>query len=218
MAKLAVLASGNGSNFEALARALEGSAHRLVLLVHDRKDAFARERAARLGIPARHVPYAGRIREEAEAELSAALDAAGTELVALAGFMRLLSPGFVERRAGRLVNVHPSLLPDWPGVDSVRRSFDAGAEEFGVTVHYVDAGMDTGPIVAQRKFRRWSGATLEAVEARVHEIEHGLYPRVVLELLGRIDAQREGARNDEPIGQASRSPAGHGAGAEGGAR
>lgn len=218
MAKLAVLASGNGSNFEALARALEGSAHRLVLLVHDRKDAYARERAARLGIPSCYVPYAGRARGEAEAEIDAALDAAGTELVALAGFMRLLSPGFVERRAGRLVNVHPSVLPAWPGVDSVRRSFEAGAEEFGVTVHYVDSGTDTGPVIAQRKFARWGGATPEAVEARVHELEHGLYPRVVLDLLDRIEAARDGARNGEPVGQASRSPARRGAGAEGGAR
>jgi len=209
LANLAVLASGSGSNFEALARALEGSAHRLVLLVHDRKDALARERAARLGIPARHVSYAGRAREEAEAELSAALDAAGTELVALAGFMRLLSPGFVDHWTGRLVNVHPSILPAWPGVDSVRRSFEAGAEEFGVTVHHVDSGMDTGPVIAQRKFARWNGATLEELEARVHELEHGLYPRVVLELLDRLDAARDDAL---PI------PDSRDAGGEGGSR
>ncbi len=202
MAKLAVLASGNGSNFEALARALEGSAHRLVLLVHDRKDAYARERAVRLGIPSRHVTWAGRSREEAEAELSSALSEAGTELVALAGFMRLLSPAFVENWAGRLVNVHPSVLPAWPGVDSVRRSFEAGAEEFGVTVHYVDSGMDTGTVIAQLKFRRWPGATLEEVEARVHELEHQLYPSVALELLDRMDASRSGAKSSPASGLA----------------
>ncbi|MBN1242513.1 MAG: phosphoribosylglycinamide formyltransferase [Spirochaetales bacterium] len=209
MAKLAVLASGNGTNFEALALALEGGAHRLVLLVHDRKDAYAQERAARLGIPSRYVTWAGRSREEAEAELGAALSEAGTELVALAGFMRLLSPAFVERWAGRLVNVHPSVLPAWPGVDSVRRSFDAGADEFGVTVHYVDSGMDTGQVIAQRKFRRWPGATLEAVETRVHELEHGLYPRVVLEMLDRVDAVRD---------RAAIGPGASGGPAEGGAR
>lgn len=206
MARLAVLASGNGSNFQALAEAIRGRAasepaaprHELVLLAYDRKAAFAAERARALGIPARHVAYAGpsrpedpeRARAAAEAELDAALGEAGAELLALAGFMRLLSPGFVRRWEGRLVNVHPSLLPAWPGAHAIRRAFEAGERRFGVSVHFVDAGMDTGPLIAQSEFRTEADAGLPEIEARVHEEEHRLYPRVVLGLLDEIEAGR----------------------------
>lgn len=192
MARLAVLASGSGSNFQAIVEALRGR-HDCVLLLHDRRSAYAAERARLLGVPARYVTYAGRSREEAEAGLDAALDEAGAELVALAGFMRILSPGFVRRRAGRIVNVHPSLLPAWPGVDSIRRAFEAGSREFGVTVHLVDEGMDTGPILVQEAFRPTEGESLEAIERRTHEIEHRLYPAALLGLLDGIDARRQPA-------------------------
>lgn len=181
MAKLAVLASGNGSNFEALATAARAAGHELCLLVCDRPEAYAFERARRLSAPAALVPWKGRPREEAEAALEAALEAAGADVVALAGFMRLLSPAFVARRRGRLVNVHPSLLPAWPGAHAIERAWEAGAAEFGVSVHYVDEGMDTGPLLAQERVAR--AATLEATEAAVHELEHRLYPRVVVGLL-----------------------------------
>lgn len=181
MAGLAVLASGNGSNFEALATAARAAGHELVLLACDRPGAYALERARRLSAPAALIPWKGRPREEAEAELDAALLAVGADLVALAGFMRLLGPGFVARWRGRLVNVHPSLLPAWPGAHAIERAWEAGAPEFGVTVHYVDEGMDTGPILAQGRVGR--AASLEATEAAVHELEHRLYPRVVVGLL-----------------------------------
>ncbi len=206
MARLAVLASGNGSNFQALAEAIRDRAngdpsaprHELVLLAHDRKAAFAAERARALGIPARHVPYAGpgrpedpeKARAAAEAELGAALTASGAELLALAGFMRILSPEFVRAWEGRLVNVHPSLLPAWPGAHAIHRAFEAGERRFGVSVHFVDAGMDTGPLIAQSEFRVERGVGLPEIEARVHEEEHRLYPRVVLGLLDEIEAGR----------------------------
>jgi phosphoribosylglycinamide formyltransferase-1 len=200
MAKLAVLASGNGSNFEALVMAARAAGHEAVLLICDRPGAFVLERAARLGVPAVLVSYASgdRARPEgsknqpdgdraarrlaAEAEITAALEAAGADLVALAGFMRLLSPDFVCRWRGRLVNIHPSLLPAYPGTEAIRRAWEAGESLLGVTVHYVDEGMDTGPVLARAQVARQ--ASLEATEQAMHEAEHRLYAQVVVGLLG----------------------------------
>jgi phosphoribosylglycinamide formyltransferase-1 len=196
VARLAVLASGNGGNFQALVEALAargqagGGSHACALLVYDRKAAYAAERAKALGIASRYVAYKGREREEAEAEIAEALDEAGAELLALAGFMRLLSPSFVNAREGRIVNVHPSLLPLWPGKDSIARAFEAGAHEFGVTVHIVDRAMDSGPILLQESFEPIPGSCLAEIERRTHEIEHRIYPRAVLGLLDGIDARR----------------------------
>jgi phosphoribosylglycinamide formyltransferase-1 len=195
MARLAVLASGNGSNFQALAEAVRSDPrklHECVLLIYDRKGAFAAERAAALGIPSRHVRYYKRDALEAEAEISSALDEASSDLVALAGFMRILSPSFVAPRRGRLVNVHPSLLPKWPGSRAIERAFEAGEREFGVTVHFVDEGMDTGPVIDSSRFVAEKGSAMGDIEARVHEIEHEIYPRAVSRLLDGIDEERRG--------------------------
>ena len=196
MSSLAVLASGSGSNFEALAlalgaRSLEGGPrHECVLLVYDRKAAFAAERARRLGIPSRYVSYYRRDASEAEAEIVAALDDARVDLVALAGFMRMLSPSFVASRAGRVVNVHPSLLPKWPGAHSIERAFRSGEHEFGVTVHFVDEGMDTGPVIDRESFTAERSETLEGIEARVHALEHRIYPRATLRILDALESER----------------------------
>ncbi len=183
MPRLAVLASGSGSNFETLARALEPTEHDCVLLVCDRKDAGALARAERLGVPRAVVSYAGRLRGQAEAEIESLLAGSGADLVALAGFLRVLSPSFVRRRAGRILNIHPALLPAYPGLDALRRAWDAGEESFGVTVHLVDEGLDTGPILRQEKLRRRPGEGFEDLEARVHALEHELYTDIVLRLL-----------------------------------
>jgi phosphoribosylglycinamide formyltransferase 1 len=198
VSRLAVLASGNGSNFEALAEALRsrpaaaGPRHECVLLVYDRKAAYAAQRAERLGVEARYVAYFGRSAAEAEAEIAAALGGSGAEFVALAGFMRILSGAFVASWKGRLVNVHPSLLPKWPGAHAIERAFGAGDRKFGVTVHYVDEGMDTGPIISQEFFTAEPGDSLETIEAKVHEVEHRMYPRAVLERLDACEAARSG--------------------------
>jgi phosphoribosylglycinamide formyltransferase 1 len=196
VSRLAVLASGNGSNFEALVEALrardpaEGARHECVLLIHDRKEAFAARRAERLGIEARHITYFGRPAAEAEAEIAAALDSSRADLAALAGFMRLISPAFVAARRGRIVNVHPSLLPKWPGTRAIERAFEAGEREFGATVHFVDEGMDTGAAIDSGSFVADPGDTLAEIEARVHGIEHRVYPRAVLRLLDAIEGER----------------------------
>jgi phosphoribosylglycinamide formyltransferase-1 len=191
MAKLAVLASGNGSNFEALVLAARAAGHEAALLVCDRPGAFVLQRAARLGVPSVLVSYARGDRAHpedkiirrlaAEARITNALEEAGTDLVALAGFMRLLGPGFVARWQGRLVNIHPSLLPAYPGIEAIQRAWDAGEPLLGVTVHYVDEGMDTGPVLARVEVARQ--ASLEATEQALHEAEHRLYAQVVTGLL-----------------------------------
>lgn len=212
MANLAVLASGNGSNFEALVKAARAAGHVAVLLICDRPGAFVLERSARLGVPSVLVSYASgnrsgrngdrarldgdRVRRDgdiaarrlaAEMEITTALESAGADLVALAGFMRLLSPIFVTRWRGRLINIHPSLLPAYPGTDAIRRAWEAGESTLGVTVHYVDEGMDTGPVLARAEVGRQD--RLEATEQAIHETEHSLYSRVAVELLDALDSE-----------------------------
>lgn len=196
MARLAVLASGSGSNFEALALALrdrplsEGPRHECAILVYDRKAAFAAQRAARLGVPSRYVTYLGRTREEAEAEISAALSEAKADLVALAGFMRVLTPSFAREWKGRVVNIHPAILPKWPGAHAIRDAFESGERVYGATIHYVDEGVDTGLVIAQQSFDSREGESIESIEERTHAVEHRLYPSVVLELLDKIERSR----------------------------
>lgn len=193
---VAVLASGSGSNFQAIADALSDPArnpagHRLVLLVCDRPGAFCLERAARLAIPSVVIPYAKggtpQVREEAERAMTEALERSGAELVVMAGFMRILTPLFVRRWQGRLVNIHPALLPRHPGAHGIADSFASQDSELGVSVHWVDEGVDTGPVIAQRSFARTPGLTLEDAEARIHALEHALYPETVLKLLEAIE-------------------------------
>ena len=121
-------------------------------------------------------------REAFEAELQRALEAHRVSFVALAGFMRILTAGFVERWQGRLVNLHPSLLPAFPGAHAIRDALAAGATHTGVTVHYVDAGVDTGPVIARETVRIEHGDTEETLAARVHAVEHRVFPRAIDEV------------------------------------
>ncbi|MGO8693727.1 MAG: phosphoribosylglycinamide formyltransferase [Rectinemataceae bacterium] len=187
MARFAVFASGNGGNFEALVGALR-ERHDCLLLVHDHRGAFAAERARRLGVPAMHIRYSGRAYGAAESEIETALSRLRVDLIALAGYMRLLSPAFVNLHRERILNIHPSLLPEWPGSDAIARSFRAGERRFGATVHIVDEGMDSGPIVAQESFSADRDDTLEKIEERVHDIEHRIFPREVSRFLDAIEA------------------------------
>ena len=182
-ARMAVFASGRGTNLEALLQAFP-KGHPLgevVLVVSDNPEALALERARRRGVEALALPWRGRRAFEEEA--LGLLAARGVDLVLLAGFMRLLSPRFVEPWYGRLLNVHPSLLPDYPGLHVHRRVLEAGERETGSTVHFVDQGMDTGPILLQWRVPVLPGDTPEALEARVLRLEHRLYPKAVRLLL-----------------------------------
>jgi len=188
VARLAVFASGSGSNFEAIALALKSTNHSLEFLLCDRKKAFALERARRLGVPVKLVSYKDRTKEEAEREMLGHCTAHGVDCIALAGFMRLLTPYFLDAFGKDILNLHPALLPKFPGVDAVRRSVAAGEKELGISIITVDPGCDTGPILFQDSFPRPEHASLEELTERIHALEHRHYPRVVIETLDKIDA------------------------------
>jgi len=181
--RLAVLLSGRGSNFEAIADAvadgtIPGAA--IVAVVSDVADAPGLKRAAERGLPAFPVPRGGDTRQDHEARILAILDEARAELVCLAGYMRLLSPDFVARWRGRLLNIHPSLLPKYPGLHVQRRALEAGEKESGCTVHFVDEGTDTGPIVLQRRVPVLPGDTEGSLSARILAEEHRAYPEAIV--------------------------------------
>ena len=179
--RIAVLASGSGSNLQALLDA-DLSPAELVQVVVNVPGAGALKRARSAGVPAHCVPHAGKERRFFEDELLQVLKAARVDLVVLAGFMRLLSPLFLERFPNAVVNVHPSLLPAFPGVDAQGQAFAAGVKITGCTVHLVDAGMDTGPILAQAAVPVLDGDDVEALRRRILAEEHRLLPRVVKSL------------------------------------
>lgn len=176
--RLGVLVSGSGTNLQALLDATaQGRLDAEVrLVVSNRPDVFALERAARAGVPSlvlNHREFGSR--EEFDGALVAALREAGVEWVALAGFMRVLTPVFLEAFAGRMVNIHPSLLPAFPGVDAQRQAFDYGVKVAGCTVHFVDGGVDTGPIIAQRAVPVLEEDDAASLRARILEQEHTLF-------------------------------------------
>ncbi|MEA2387805.1 MAG: phosphoribosylglycinamide formyltransferase 1 [Thermoleophilaceae bacterium] len=188
--RLGVLVSGEGSNLQALIDTVhaDGSVE-IVCVGSNNPEARGLERARDAGID-RGVFVASdyESREERDVALGDWLQGHGVELLVLAGFMELLGPAFVRRFAGRIVNVHPSLLPAFPGVRSIEQAIEYGVRVMGVTVHFVDEGVDSGPIVLQEAFDPvpYSG-DIAAVERRVHEIEHRLLPRAVgLIAAGRV--------------------------------
>ena len=193
---VAVLLSGRGSNMLALAEAAARPDFpaRIVLVLSDRPGAAGLERARALGLPASAVPRADYPSKTAfEAALDAALRAAGAEIVCLAGFMRLLSGGFVARWPDRILNIHPSLLPAFKGLDAQAQALAAGVRIAGCTVHIVRPAMDAGPIIAQAAVPVLPDDTAERLEARILAAEHRLYPRALsLFCQGgvRIDGER----------------------------
>jgi phosphoribosylglycinamide formyltransferase-1 len=159
-----------------------------VCVIADVEDAYILERAAGEGIPARYIsaaPFRTKLEGEAEAAYVAELRRHGAELIALAGFMRIVKGGLLEAYAGRIINIHPSLLPAFPGLASWKQALDYGVKITGCTVHVVDAGMDTGPILLQRAVPVLDDDTPESLHARIQEQEHAAYPEAI-----RIMARR----------------------------
>ena len=195
-ATIAVLASGSGTNFEALVHASRRGefAGCIVALLCDRSGAPVLERARRLGVEAL-CPPAGRFRTRLEDERPwlAALRERGVDTVLLAGFMRRLHDTMLDAYPDRVLNIHPSLLPAFPGLDAIRRAWEHGVRVTGCTVHLVTPEVDGGPILAQSAVEVREGDTLEALEARVHEAEHRLYPATVRRFLAS-SWRREGRR------------------------
>jgi phosphoribosylglycinamide formyltransferase-1 len=185
-ARLAVLLSGRGSNFEALADACErgGVPARIVLVVSDKSGAEGLVKADRRGIPSKVIgKAAGPFHERGEPALISALEGARVDLVCLAGFMRVLSPAFVDRYPLRILNIHPSLLPSFPGLHAQEQAIGYGVKVSGATVHFVDAGTDTGPIVGQTAVPVNPGDDAESLAARILPVEHELYARAVRKVL-----------------------------------
>jgi phosphoribosylglycinamide formyltransferase 1 len=191
--RLVVLASGSGTNLQAILDTLHGRDGVEVAGVgSDKPGARALERAREAGVETAVFPrdeYAGR--EARDIAMAAWVEARGANLVVLAGYMQLLSPAFVARFRGRVVNVHPALLPAFPGLDAIGQALAAGVEVTGVTVHFVDEGVDTGPAIVQREVSVPAGRDRAQLEAAIHAVEHELYPeaiRMIARGTVRIDA------------------------------
>jgi len=180
--KVAVFASGSGSNFQALAESLRDGTvpAEIRLLVCDKPAAGVVRRAEALGVPSFIFdPKAYPSREAYEEEIVARLREEGVELIVLAGYMRLVTDVLVKPFYGKMINVHPALLPAFPGVRAVRQALEYGVKLTGATVHFVDGGMDTGPIVAQKAVEVQDDDTEESLAARLHAVEHELLPEAV---------------------------------------
>ena len=183
--ELGVLVSGNGSNLQAILDAVQSKQldARIRLVVSNREQAYALERARAAGVPAVVCSHRGMgSREAYDEKLVSVLREAGVEYVVLAGFMRILSPLFVRAFRGRVLNIHPALLPSFPGVNALGQALAHGVKVTGVTVHWVDDGVDTGPIIAQRAVPILPSDDEAALAKRVHSVEHELYVEVLRDL------------------------------------
>jgi phosphoribosylglycinamide formyltransferase-1 len=187
---LGVLVSGNGSNLQAILDAIETGKldARVRLVLSNRADAFALERARRAKLPALSISHkAYDSREAFDAAMTEALRAHGAEWVVLAGFMRILTPEFVSAFRGRVLNIHPALLPAFPGVHAIRQALAHGVKVTGCTVHWVDEGVDSGPIIAQRAVPVLADDSEHSLAERMHLAEHELYVQALADLAaGRV--------------------------------
>lgn len=186
--RIAILISGRGSNMLALSDAVRDgriSDSEIAIVISDKADARGLESALARGIEAVAIERRGRNREEHEREIVAVLRERQVDLVCLAGYMRLLSPCFVEAFRGKILNIHPSLLPAFPGLDAQRQALEHGVKVSGCTVHFVDETLDGGPIIAQRAVPVIDADTVDSLSARILEQEHQLYPEAVARVLGR---------------------------------
>jgi phosphoribosylglycinamide formyltransferase-1 len=177
----AVLISGSGTNLQALIDAAASPDYpgELRLVISNRRDAYGLQRARDAGIEALWIAHRGRSRADFEAEVLAALESRGIGWIALAGFMRLLSADFLAVHDGRVLNIHPALLPAFPGLHGAQQALAYGVRIAGATVHFVDSGTDTGPIILQGAVPVCPGDDEAALAARVLTVEHQLYPRAL---------------------------------------
>jgi phosphoribosylglycinamide formyltransferase-1 len=189
--RIGVLGSGKGSNFRAIADAISAGTldAETRIVISDVADAGILTLAELRGIRTQFVDpgrFKTKMEPEAEERLAGLLREAQVELVVLAGYMRMIKAPLLDAFPNRIINIHPSLLPQFPGLQAWRQAIDAGASESGCTVHYVDGGMDSGPIIAQRNVPVFPGDTPEALHARIQVEEHRLYPEVISTLARQI--------------------------------
>lgn len=181
MLNLAIFGSGSGSNYQAIAEAIDNRQldARIACVISDVADAFILERARKFGHPAIHLdcsPFKTKLDGDAEQRAIDLIRQHSGDFIVLAGFMRIIKSGLLNTFSGRIINIHPSLLPAFPGLDAGRQALEAGAHETGCTVHYVDDGIDTGPILVQRKVDILPDDTVETLMTRIHQQEHIAYP------------------------------------------
>lgn len=182
MKNIAIFASGNGSNFEAIVNSNLNC--NIKVLICNNKNAFVINRAQRLNIACEIVEY-NKYKSSCDYEsaIEDVLNIYQIDLIVLAGYMKIFSENFVKKFENKIVNIHPSKLPNYKGLDAIKRAYMDGEKEIGVSVHYVDSGVDTGRVIACEVIEVKNGDTLECVEAKVHKLEHKLYSKVLEELL-----------------------------------
>lgn len=194
--KIGILISGRGSNMTAIVEAVQGGEipqAEVAVVISDKPDAGGLEKARERGVETVVVKRAGRSREEHDAEIISVLRSHGVELVCLAGYMRLLSPGFIRAFPNKIINIHPSLLPSFRGLDAQKQAFDYGAKVTGCTVHFVDEDLDNGAIILQRAVEVADDDTAESLSAKILEQEHGLYVEALRRIAGanfRVEGRR----------------------------
>lgn len=183
-AKVIVFASGRGSNFVNLVEQSKNSNYRVIALMVDNPDAYAIESAKKLDIPyyvvMRQIDESKARHEE---KIRSYLETIPFDFIALAGYMRILSPEFVKKYNKRVINIHPSLLPAFKGTNAIQDAFNYGVRVSGVTIHYVDAGIDTGKIIEQEIVYLDDDETLDSFKDKIRELEHELYPKVIKRLI-----------------------------------
>ena len=185
MKNIAIFASGTGSNFQAIAKACQDGmiSARVALLICDQPEALVISKAKRLEVKV--FTFSAKEYESKAAYeeiLRDELDKHQVDLLVLAGYMRLVGKTLLEAYPNKIVNIHPSLLPAFPGMNSIQRAFESGVKETGITVHFVDSGIDTGPMIAQRVVKIDESDTLESLEEKMHKVEHQLYVEVLKKL------------------------------------
>lgn len=186
MVNIGIFASGSGSNFENLVLALEdgrGEGYSVKFLFSDKKNAFALERAKKLGIENICIELKDCLnKEEYEKRILKKLEEENIELIVLAGYMKIISSTLLKKYENRIINIHPSYLPNYQGKDAIKRAFLEKNKETGVTIHFVDKGVDTGSIIYQEKLNIENIQTLEEIENKIHQLEYEIYPKVLTRL------------------------------------
>jgi phosphoribosylglycinamide formyltransferase 1 len=193
--RLGILISGRGSNMTALIDAVqlgEIASSKVAVVISDRPAAAGLQKARERGVETAVIERLGRTREEHDAAIAAELRQRNVDLVCLAGYMRLLSPSFIKEFPNRIINIHPSLLPSFPGLDAQRQAVEHGVKISGCTVHFVNEDLDAGPIILQRAVEVKDGDTAETLAARILEQEHVAYVDAIKALLCRMESVHEG--------------------------
>ena len=191
MARIAIFASGNGTNYQALAQKFKDNPqHKVCLLICDKEQAFVLERAKKFGTPAELINYKMNTKPEVEARILSLLKQYQIEIVFLAGFMRILSPEFVQNVKIPFINIHPSLLPKYRGAHAIEQAFESNDDKIGISIHYVNEEVDGGQIILQESVPLRREAGIEEVENDIHALEYRYYPEVAAQLCDELDKSK----------------------------